>query len=76
MQSQLQGKGKFTAKTAQKKKEEKKACVDTKILQKESQPNTLKRLEGDKAPGFKPKKHYRIKTQHHVRPLGDLRMSC
>lgn len=37
----IQGKGKFTAKTAQKKKE-KKACVDTKILQKELQPNTLR----------------------------------
>lgn len=53
----------------------KKACVDTKILQNESQPNMLERLEGDKAPGLKAKKHYRIKTQHHVRPLGDLRMS-
>lgn len=28
------------------KKKKKKACVDTKILQKELQTNTLKRLEG------------------------------
>lgn len=38
-----------------KKKKEKKTCVDTKILQKELKPNTLKRLEGDKAPGLKAK---------------------